>query len=86
MDRLLSVVVFLVLQAGGVAVAAPCYGPACEWVTGGCWLSPVVRIPLVVLGVVLAEGFLLAAVWPCNRLTHRLWGPHCRGASGTPIA
>ena len=77
MDRVLSVVVFLVLQAAGLAAAAPCYGPACQWMSGGGWLSPVVRIPLVVLGAVVAELLLLAAVRPCHGLTNRLWARIC---------
>jgi hypothetical protein len=77
MDRLLTVVVFVVIQLAAVAAAATCYGPACEWMTGGGCLSPVVRIPLAVLGVALAEVLVIFAVWPCNRLTHRLWGRPC---------
>lgn len=77
MDRLMSVTVFVVVQAVAVAAAATCYGPACEWMTGGNCLSPAVRVPLVVVGVLLAEALVLAAIAPCNRLTHRLWGRHC---------
>ena len=77
MDRLLTVALFVVIQAAAVVAAVSCYGPACEWMTGGNCLSPAVRVPLVVLGVAAAEVLVLAAVWPCNRLTRRLWGGPC---------
>lgn len=77
MDRFVTVVVFVVIQALAVLAAASCYGPACEWMTGGGCLSPAVRVPLVVAGVVLAETLVVAAVWPCNRLTRQLWSRHC---------
>jgi hypothetical protein len=77
MDRFLTIAVFIVVQAAALVAAASCYGPACEWMTGGNCLSPAVRVPLVVLGVVVAEALVLAAIAPCNRLTHRLWGRPC---------
>jgi hypothetical protein len=77
MDRALTIVVFIVVQAVAVVAAVSCYGPACEWMTGGNCLSPAVRVPLVVVGVLVAEALVLAAIAPCNRLTHRLWGRHC---------
>ena len=77
MDRLFTVVIFLAIQGAAAAAAAPCYGPACEWMTGGGCLSPAVRVPLVVLGAVAAEALVVAAVRPCHRLTHRLWGRPC---------
>ncbi len=77
MDRLLILAVFVVIQAAAAAAAAPWYGPACAWMTGGGCLSPAVRVPLVVLGVVVAEALVIAAVRPCHRLTHRLWGRPC---------
>jgi hypothetical protein len=77
MDRLLTAIVFAVIQFAAVAVAVLCYGPASRWMTGGGCLSPAVRVPLVVLGVGLAELLVIAALGPCNRLTHRLWGRPC---------
>ena len=72
MDRLLSVVVFLVLQGAGVLTACRCQGLVCDWMFGGHWVSPAVRVPLVVLAVIVAEILLLAAVFPCNRLAGRV--------------
>jgi len=77
MDRFLTVAVFVVVQAVAVLAAASCYTPACEWMTGGGCLSPVVRVPLVVVGVLVAELLVIAAVWPRNRLTRRFWGRPC---------
>jgi hypothetical protein len=77
MDRLSSVIVFAVIQLAAAAAAALCYGPACAWMTGGGCLSPAVRVPLVVAGVGLSELVVLAAVGPCRRLTHRIWGRPC---------
>ena len=77
MDRLLTGVVFAVIQLAALAAAVLCYGPMCAWMTGGGCLSPAVRVPLVIAGVALAEVMVLAAVWPCNRLTRRAWGRHC---------
>lgn len=77
MDRLPTAIVFAVIQFAALTAAVLCYGPACRWMTGGGCLSPAVRVPLLVLGVGLAELLVVAAVGPCNRLTHRLWGRHC---------
>jgi hypothetical protein len=77
MDRLSIAIVFAVIQFAALAAAALCYGPACAWMTGGGCLSPAVRVPLVVLAVGLSEGLVLAAVGPCHRLTHRLFGRPC---------
>jgi len=77
MDRLLTVIVFAAIQFAALAVAVLCYGPARHWMTGGGYLSPAVRVPLVVVGVGLAELLVVAAVRPCSRITHRLWGRHC---------
>jgi hypothetical protein len=74
MDRALIIGVFLAIQAAAVGVACRCYQPVCEWMTGGSWLSPAIRVPLVMLAVVFLEMLVLAAVWPCNRLTGRLLG------------
>ena len=77
MDRLLTVMVVVGIHLVAVAAAAVCYGPACEWMAGGGWLSPAVRVPLVGLGVFLLELVVLAAIWPCNQVTRRLWGRPC---------
>lgn len=77
MDRLLTVIVFAVIQFAALVVAVLGYGPARHWMTGGGCLSPAVRVPLVVIGIGVAELILIAAVWPCSRITHRLWGRHC---------
>jgi len=63
MDRLLTAIVFAVIQFAAVAVAVLCYGPASRWMTGGGCLSPAVRVPLVVLGVGLAELLVIAALF-----------------------
>jgi len=72
MDRLLSVIVFLALQGVGLMTAVRCQDAVCDWMSGGYWVAPAVRVPLVVLAIVLAEIALLAAVSPCNRLTSRV--------------
>ena len=77
MDRLLTIIVVVAIHLVAVIAAAVCYGPACDWMSGGGWLSPAIRVPLVGFGVLLLELVVLAAVWPCNRLTHRMWGRHC---------
>ena len=77
MDRLLTIAVVVVIHLVAIVAAAACYGPACQWMSGGGWLSPAVRVPLVAVGVLLLELLVLAAVWPCNRLTRRLWGRPC---------
>ena len=77
MDRFLTAGVFIVIQALAVLAAASCYGPACEWMTGGGCLSPAVRVPLVAAGVLVAEMLVVAAIWPCNRLTRQIWSRHC---------
>jgi hypothetical protein len=74
MDRLLSVIVFLALQGAGLVTALRCQDAVCDWMSGGYWVAPAVRVPLVALAIVLAEILLLAAVWPCNRLTARMLG------------
>ena len=74
MDRALIVGMFLAIQAAAFAVACRVYHPVCEWMTGGTWLSPAIRVPLVVLGVLALELLVVAAIWPCNRLTGRLLG------------
>jgi len=83
MDRVVILGVFLAIQAAAIAVASHCYQPVCEWMTGGNWLSPAVRVPLVIVAVAGLEVLVLAAVWPCNRLTGRLLGrDRCPEASG----
>ena len=77
MARLLTLAVVVVIHLVAVGVAAACYRPACDWMSGGGWLSPAVRVPLVAAGVLVLEFAVLAAIWPCNRLTRRLWGRRC---------
>ena len=77
MHRLLTIAVVVAIHLVAVAAAAACYGPACDWMSGGGWLSPAVRVPLVAVGVLVLELVVLAAIWPCNQLTRRLWGRHC---------
>lgn len=74
MDRVLSLIIFLVLQGAAAMTALRCQGPVCDWMSGGYWVAPAVRVPLVILAIVVAELLLLAAVYPCNRLTTRLLG------------
>jgi hypothetical protein len=74
MDRLLSLMIFLVLQGAAALTALRCQGPVCDWVAGGYWVAPAVRVPLVALAIVVVELVILAAVYPCNRLTARLIG------------
>jgi hypothetical protein len=69
MIRLLFPVLFLAIQGAGIATAAACHGPICDWATGGYWVAPAVRIPLVAAGVIVAEIALLAVAWPGAR-----WG------------
>src|SRR5215218_8812786 len=61
MDRTLIIGIFLAIQAAAVAVAVQCYHPVCQWMTGGHWLSPAVRVPLVVVAVAAVELLVLAA-------------------------
>jgi hypothetical protein len=74
MARLLSFLVFLALQGAGLFTAVRFQPAVYDWMSGGYWFAPAVRIPLVVLAVVFAELLILAAVYPCNRLTTRLLG------------
>ncbi|HKB02217.1 MAG TPA: hypothetical protein VKD90_08360 [Gemmataceae bacterium] len=74
MDRLLSVIVFLALQGAGLLTAVRFQDAVGDWMSGGYWIAPAVRIPLVVFAIVVAEILLLAAVYPCNRLTARMLG------------
>jgi hypothetical protein len=74
MDRLLSVIVFLALQGAGLLTALRCQDAVCDWMSGGYWVAPAIRVPLVAFAIVLAEILLLAAVYPCNRLTARMLG------------
>jgi hypothetical protein len=69
MIRLLFPVLFLAIQGAGIATAAACHGAICDWATGGYWVSPALRIPLVAAGLIVAEIALLAAAWPGAR-----WG------------
>ena len=77
MNRLHTLAVVVVIHLVAIAAAAVCYGPACDWMSGGGWLSPAVRVPLVAAAVLALELVVLAAVWPCNQLTRRLWGRPC---------
>jgi len=72
MDRLLAIIVFLALQGVGVLAGLRCHSAVCDWMWGGYWFAPAVRVPLVMLAVLVGELLLLAAVYPCNRLTTRL--------------
>jgi mannose/fructose/N-acetylgalactosamine-specific phosphotransferase system component IIC len=74
MDRLLTVIVFLALQGAGLLTAMRWQEAVTDWMAGGYWVAPAVRVPLVAFAIVVAEIALLAAVYPCNRLTHRVLG------------
>jgi hypothetical protein len=83
MARLVAIVVFLLLQGSGAVIGFQCQGPVCDWMTGGHWVSPAVRVPLVAFGIVVAELLLLSAFAPCNRFAARLCGcqPYCPSES-----
>src|SRR5690242_17673037 len=59
MDRLLSLMLFLVLQGAAALTALRCQGPVCDWVAGGYWVAPAVRVPLVALAIVVVELIIL---------------------------
>jgi hypothetical protein len=86
MTRLLALGVFAFLHAIGAVAAFHCYDPVCTWMNGGYWVSPAVRVPVVVTGVVLSELLLLSLVTPCHRLVAGLFGcqsyPHATSTSG----
>jgi hypothetical protein len=76
MARLLAIAVFIVMQGTGLVVGLQCQATVFDWMTGGHWLSPAVRIPLVATGVVFAEILLLCACAPCHRFVAGLCGCH----------
>jgi hypothetical protein len=74
MARLVAIGVFVVLQGAGAIVGYQFQAPVSDWMTGGHWVSPAVRVPLVVIGVIVAEIALLAAFPCCNRVVAGLCG------------
>jgi hypothetical protein len=74
MARLIAIAVVLALHGAATVAAFRLYDSVADWTTGGYWVSPAVRVPLVIVAVVIAEMLVLASCPACIRALSRLCG------------